>query len=559
MGGKALKGLVETNQVVRVNEEQLLSAFDKTNDLINQYFSGKEIKTAMPKYIKSKETFGDLDFIVGINNMQERDYRLLIKDLAKTLNLPIDLSELNVDDKYFYTALDKAGGSSYFFNNGGILSFSLPIDIQDNEQKYLQVDLIFTSLKNFEPSYNYLSNNDLSNFLGRLARTQGLKYGATGLYTEVYYNDMNANNDIHLTSDMKQILEVLDLDTEQYFKGFETYDEMLNYLAESKYFNPMIFDLDYRNHDARQRDTKRDTYKKMLEFCNDYEKKVMSKYFNETTIFMTLGIFDRVPLDIPKSALIRQLNDLNNDVYVNGIRTIERILLNDYDITFEKYPNYNTDIQHIIRDTLSYSEIKDYLFERLNINCFDEDDSLIKTALYFNQLKRFKEKVYSIDSNKELSDYDKLTNVTNLLYKTFVLGEYLEKGVEKSLLKMPYLEKFGKLDEYEKVFERFKNSEVIKQFFNGHIVSEIFGVKDMQLGNVMKTMKSSDEVRKTLNEFILDVDSKDLTTFEKQELVNEKIKSLVFEHFPTLNLQLFEDLNKQIEEKAKKVEKTLDI
>ena len=67
-------------------------------------------------------------------------------------------------------------------------------------------------------------------------------------------------------SNFDQALEFLGFDSSRFAQGFNTIDDILDYVASSKYFCKDFFLFENRNHDQRKRDVKRPTYTRALEY-----------------------------------------------------------------------------------------------------------------------------------------------------------------------------------------------------------------------------------------------------------------------------------------------------
>lgn len=165
--------------------------------------------------------------------------------------------------------------------NGSVTSYAL---------KYgnfppFQFDLIKAREDSFKFHYNYLSYNDLGNLIGRVAAAFGFKFAHDGLYILAWYSHKGEERSVArvkedgktnehaqirrehlLISDFDKALEFLGFDPKRFGQGFEDIDEILDFVANSKYFCKDFFLFENRNHDQRQRDSKRPTYLKALEY-----------------------------------------------------------------------------------------------------------------------------------------------------------------------------------------------------------------------------------------------------------------------------------------------------
>lgn len=160
-----------------------------------------------------------------------------------------------------------------------------PPNLNDNTYSFpykgFQIDLKFCKRKYFRSSLNYSSWGDCGNLVGRIAHKMGLSYGHDGLsyFLREREFDGRPENDhvvekICLTTETSEIFELLGLDYDRWFDGFDTEEDMWAWLVNSKYFNPEIYDWDNLNHQNRTRNRKRPGYCRFLEFVNKNKEKL---------------------------------------------------------------------------------------------------------------------------------------------------------------------------------------------------------------------------------------------------------------------------------------------
>jgi len=163
------------------------------------------------------------------------------------------------------------------------------------EYKELQVDFILTPLRNWETSKVYFSYNDLHNLIGKVAHKFGLKWGFDGLQYVYRLNDKKLGT-IEVTKDHKDALDFLGFDSKRYEEGFKNLDEIFEFVINSKYFNPWLFDLEKLNRINRERDKKRTTYKKFLEYLEPIKKETKIEdyhyFYSDKKVY--LGLIDNV-------------------------------------------------------------------------------------------------------------------------------------------------------------------------------------------------------------------------------------------------------------------------
>ncbi len=247
MGGRALKNTV-TRRYLReefdIISKELIDTLKLTFDRVD-----------MPLFYGKKESFGDADIlVVGNPDINMHEY------LTKTFS------------------------PNEIFHNGSCWSF---------DYKELQVDVITSSAEHYDTSLMYFSYNDLGNYIGRLAHGFGLKYGQEGLWLEYQFKGSNVGS-IPISKNYEKIFNFLGLSFERYLQGFETLEEIFEYIAKSKYFNWQAFQLSELNKINRDRNAKRASYMSFLKWIeenamtSDYAYEVFKDktiYYNEIDNF----------------------------------------------------------------------------------------------------------------------------------------------------------------------------------------------------------------------------------------------------------------------------------
>lgn len=240
MGGHAMKNY----GVERLTKEQY-------NEVLSALTITLPYKTvAIPSY-RAKESFGDCDLLTTATD--EAFEKSLSKD---------------------FTLLGKK-------KNGGVTSYALKY----SNFPPFQFDLIKAKEDSFKFNYNYLSYNDLGNLIGRVAAAFGFKFAHDGLYLLAWYSHKGEERSVArvkeegktndcaehkmeklFISNFDQALEFLGFDSLRFAQGFDTVDDILDFVVSSKYFCKDFFLFENRNHDQRKRDVKRPTYISALEY-----------------------------------------------------------------------------------------------------------------------------------------------------------------------------------------------------------------------------------------------------------------------------------------------------
>ena len=200
-----------------------------------------------------KEIFPLLQSIEGFHGWAEIPY-LPCKDSFGDM----DIVFTNKGGVVFDKVLEVFGNPPHVYNSN-VLSVLF---------KELQVDLIHMPPEDYSSCLDYFSYNDLGNLIGKIYHKFGLKYGHRGLVLPLRDSD---NTDHHfgellISKDHKDIFEFLGLDYVTYLNGFQTFEEMFDYVMSSKYFDPKLYAFENMNSIARVRDKKRSTYNYFLKY-----------------------------------------------------------------------------------------------------------------------------------------------------------------------------------------------------------------------------------------------------------------------------------------------------
>lgn len=225
MGGNALK----TIKTVRLQKKEYFELEKQVTDNLSLIFPGHRVNT-VPAY-RNKESFGDMDI------------------LLESTNLPSDWVE----------RIENTFNPQQLVKNGPVTSF----DVQQ-----FQIDVILSPTHFYDFSLSYYSWNDLGNLIGRLAKGMGYTFGHEGFSYKLYNGDQLIDT-IKLSTDFNETLLFLGLDPERHRQGFNTVEDIFNYMISSTYFRSESFLLESLNHVARVRTKKRPMYAAFLDFLDN--------------------------------------------------------------------------------------------------------------------------------------------------------------------------------------------------------------------------------------------------------------------------------------------------
>lgn len=224
----------------------------------------------IPAYFE-KQDFGDLDFIIDSKFADKVSHEDLLLELERAFGASIPSRQ-----------------------DGPVFSVGIPLD----GGGCLQVDLIETPSAITQSSIDYYSWNDLGNLVGIIAKSFGFKYGHAGLAI-MLLDGTHMFAELSISTKTKDILTFLGYDFSRWEKGFNSREEIFQFVVSSRFFNKDIYLLENRNHSARTRDKKRPTYTAFLkwlekhpgglthfEFETDVSKNLsrLFYYFPETKI-----------------------------------------------------------------------------------------------------------------------------------------------------------------------------------------------------------------------------------------------------------------------------------
>jgi len=200
-------------------------------------------------------------------------------------------------DILYSTTDDRPFNSSVFGAIFNTKNVSRNGNVTSIAYKELQIDFIHVPQEQFDYALSYFSWNDFGNLEGKLARYFGLKHGHNGLYLPLRDGD-NKFDEILLTLDHDKTLKFIGLDSNVFNRGFDTLEEMFDYVTTSPYYSPEWYALENISSAGRMRDKKRDTYRKFLEYGTKYTGPVATKVYDKSVYLE--HIFEFFPEALPK-------------------------------------------------------------------------------------------------------------------------------------------------------------------------------------------------------------------------------------------------------------------
>lgn len=226
--------------------------------------------------------------------------------------------------------------------NGNCISF--PVE-------GFQVDILMFSDVVFDIAQVYYAYES-GNFMGRIADKMGLSYGHRGLYLQIplsYFDSTLPDHqyrDILLSRSPRPIFESLGFDYERFNQSFKNFEEMSQWVAESKYFSPEVFAFESLNSINRTRNRKRPVYAKFVDWCAQQPARniLPSKESVRDTIISSCPIIrkqiDEITIELQKNAIRRAKFNGN---LIKELRGLEGAELGKFIVDFKKkYGSFET-------------------------------------------------------------------------------------------------------------------------------------------------------------------------------------------------------------------------
>jgi hypothetical protein len=153
--------------------------------------------------------------------------------------------------------------------------------------------------------------------MGKTFHKMNLSYGWDGLkFKYRNFNGRNSHN-ITITKDPRKIFEFGGYDYNRYLKGFDTIEEIFEFIIDGYYFIPDIFNFENLSHIDRKRNRKRGSYHQFLKYIDkqDFSTRefpemiskeswipLIDKYFPESNLLEKLKVLDK------KNEINKELN-----------------------------------------------------------------------------------------------------------------------------------------------------------------------------------------------------------------------------------------------------------
>lgn len=345
MGVRALK------QYGVVTERKSTIDFERIGKEISSKFEEDlQVETFISKCYRNKETHGDLDLLVKIDQ----------KFNHKHINL--------------YDYIKETFKPNAIYSNSGVNSF----DYQE-----FQIDIIPIRESNWVTAKTYFSYDPLGNLMGKVFHKFGLSYGWDGLKYKFRNFNGNLSEDITISKDPEKIFSFGDYNYNRFLEGFNEMEEIFEFVLESKYFDNNNFKIENFNHTDRKRNIRRSSFNAFIQYLEDNQIErrynfnknkrnyidYIDSFFPETNFKNKLRILEE------KNELNKQLaNKFNGKIIMSWFPNLLGKELGDTITNFKKSfggkENYNEFILNNDLDEIKtkFIDVNSFLIENNLVN-----------------------------------------------------------------------------------------------------------------------------------------------------------------------------------------------
>ena len=263
MGGKAMAIVGVETERKNTKDHLRIQALMVTK--IEQLF---KTEVATVAFFRNKESHGDVD--------------LLIRNTGNLGNIAEILKE----------------NFGPVHSNGNVFSFEF--------EKY-QIDVIPQAERYWKTAQTFFDWDPTGNLMGKIAHKFGLKYGFQGLVYPFRSFSGRLSKDITISLDDREIFKFLGFDYDTYLAGFNSVEDVFEYVINSKYFIAENFKMENLSAIDRKRNKKRKTYQEFLEYVN---KKGIENQVNFTFSKDKDTYIDIIDQQFPGSEFVHKLEIL---------------------------------------------------------------------------------------------------------------------------------------------------------------------------------------------------------------------------------------------------------
>jgi len=334
MGGKALKNVTTR----RYTKDEF---FKTWNTLSPRLRASLNCRVDLVKCYDNKESHGDMDILVEYDPHDTTD-----------LETKLEVIEIIIQPEEI-------------FRNSTVVSMNYGD---------LQVDIMFIPYDKYDICYHFFAFNDLGGFMGKIARSMKLQYGQDGLKYRVYSEDGSRKlGTAYISKDPKEIIEFLGFDYYEFVRGFNTKEEIFEFICSSKYFRISTFDGSELNSSQKSRDMGRPMYQDLLEYI--YKEKKLDKINERSTLEDTFNrVYTKWNISLDTYTHTKRMVDksvLAAKKLLNGKHVMLRYNLNPGKLVGQLMSNW-TNVDHFWINRQTTETLWKY-FEEINYDLLKEE------------------------------------------------------------------------------------------------------------------------------------------------------------------------------------------
>lgn len=230
MGGNALRLVgVETR---RLSAAEFVTTEAEAVKIVRACFPNRRVET-IPAYAQ-KPDFGDVDILLEAGGGAE-----------------------GLDDGW-PERMAAAFGSRGFYRSKVVGCAEASFDFNG-----FQVDIVLAGANAIDHTRKYYSYNDLGNMIGCVAKAAGFKVGFKGMFLELR-DGTEFVGDVLVSRDWEREMEFFGFDSKRWSKGFETREDIWDFVAQGRAYSFAAYSFEGKNNDARTRDRKRPMYSNLV-------------------------------------------------------------------------------------------------------------------------------------------------------------------------------------------------------------------------------------------------------------------------------------------------------
>lgn len=247
MGGNAFKNI----NIVRLNNVEFKLISEKIVLILKKILNSENV--AILPYYDNKESFSDVDIMICRED--------------------IKFFEANKKINFFEYCNDIFNGNGIATNNESLTSIAIPTNKE--KTKFAQVDLMPHSFSEFNKNLIFFGYNDLNVLVNRFLSMPlfNAKYIPDGVELNIYREEGVKDMLLGIAktdNEALKYLSFLDLDINKFKTGFNSKEEIFDFIISSKYFDTNIFyeQINMVNSSEKLR-LKRDVYSSFIDYVKN--------------------------------------------------------------------------------------------------------------------------------------------------------------------------------------------------------------------------------------------------------------------------------------------------